>query len=86
MVKHLPANAGDIRDVSLISGSGRSLGVGNGNPLQYSCLEKLMYRGAWQFPVHEVAELDMTEHSVSIAFLLEHLSRAQVGESWCQMS
>ena len=45
-----------------------------------------MDKGAWQSPVHEVAELDMTEHSISIAFLLEYLSRAQVGESWCQMS
>ena len=84
--KESTCQCGVARDAGLISGLGRSLGVGNGNPLQYSCLEKLMYRGAWQFPVHEVAELDMTEHSVSIAFLLEHLSRAQVGESWCQMS
>ena len=47
MVKNLPANAGDARDSGLIPGSGRSLGVGNGNPLQYSCLENLMDRGAW---------------------------------------
>ena len=40
VVKSLPADTGDIRDVSLISGLGRSPGVGNGNPLQYSCLEK----------------------------------------------
>ena len=45
-----------------------------------------MDRRAWQSPVHEVAELDMTEHGISIAFLLEHLSGAQVGEPWCQMS
>ena len=61
VVKNPPANVGDTRNTGLIPGLGRSLGVGNGNPLQYSCLEKLMYRGAWQFPVHEVAELDMTE-------------------------
>ena len=42
MVKNLPANAGDTRDSGLISGSGRSPGVGNGNPLQYSCLENSM--------------------------------------------
>ena len=39
VVKNLPANAGDIRDVGSIPGSGRSPGVGHGNPLQYSCLE-----------------------------------------------
>ena len=39
MVKNPPAQAGDIRDVGLILGSGRSPGEGNGNPLQYSCLE-----------------------------------------------
>ena len=42
VVKNLPANAGDIRDVCLISGSGRSPGVGNDNPLQYSSLENSM--------------------------------------------
>ena len=39
MIKNPPANAGDIEDVSLIPGSGRSLGGGHGNPLQYSCLD-----------------------------------------------
>ena len=39
MVKNLPATAGEVRDLSLVPGSGRSPGVGNGNPLQYSCLE-----------------------------------------------
>ena len=47
MIKNIPANAGDSRDVGLIPGSGRSLGEGNGNPLQHSCLENLMDRGAW---------------------------------------
>ena len=47
MVKNLPANAGDIGDVGLIPGSGRSPGEGNGNSLQYSCLGNLMDRGAW---------------------------------------
>ena len=46
MVKNLPANAGDARDVGLIPGSGRSPGERNGNPLQYSCLENSMDRGA----------------------------------------
>ena len=48
------ASAGDARDTSLISGSGKFPGVGNGNPLQYSCLENSMDRGAWQAIVHGV--------------------------------
>ena len=46
VVKKLPANAGDPRDAGLIPELGRSLGIGNGNPLQYSCLENLMVSGA----------------------------------------
>ena len=56
VVKNLPANAGDIRDVDLIPGSGRSPGVGHGNPPQYSCLQNSMNRGAWQAMVHGVAK------------------------------
>ena len=56
MVKNLPANAGDARDVSLILESGRSAEVGNGNPLQYSCPENCMDRGAWRATVHGVAK------------------------------
>ena len=56
MVKNPPANAGDTGHVGLISGSGRSLGVGNGNPLQYSCLENSMDRGDWQATVHGVTK------------------------------
>ena len=48
VVKNPPANAGDIRDMGLILGSGRFLGVGNGNPLKNSCLENPMVRGAWR--------------------------------------
>ena len=48
MVKNLLASVGDARDLSSIPKSGRSPGVGNGNPLQYSCLENSMDRGAWQ--------------------------------------
>ena len=53
MVKNLPANAGDA---SSTPGSGRSPRVGNGNPLQYSYLEKSMDSGAWQATVHMVAK------------------------------
>ena len=50
--KKPPATAGDPRDAGLISGPGKSPGGGNGNPLQYSCLENPMDRGAWQATVH----------------------------------
>ena len=54
--------ARDLRNVGLVPGSGRSPGGGHGNPLQYSCLEDSMDRGAWQAMVHRVnKELDMTE-------------------------
>ena len=56
VVKNLPANAGDLRDVRSISGSGRSPGGGHGNPLQYSYLENPMDKGAWQATVYEVAK------------------------------
>ena len=56
VVKNTPANAGDIRDLSLIPGSGRSLGGGYGNPLQYSCLENSMDRGVWKTIVHRVTK------------------------------
>ena len=56
MVKNLPGNAGDIRDAGSISGSGIPTGGGYDNPLQYSCLEKPMDRGAWQTTVHTVAK------------------------------
>ena len=56
MGKNPPANAGDVRDLGLIPGSGRSPGGGNGNPLQYSCLENPMDREAWWVIVHGVAK------------------------------
>ena len=56
VVKILPANAGDKRDMGSIPESGRSPGGGHGNPLQYSCLENLMDRGAWRAIVHSVSQ------------------------------
>ena len=53
VVQNLPVNAGDA---SSIPGSGRSPGVGNGNPLQYFCLENSMNRGIWQATVHGVTK------------------------------
>ena len=64
MVKSLPANAGDTRDAGLIPELGRSPGVGNGNPLQYSCLENSVDRGTWWATVHGgLKEKDTTEHT-----------------------
>ena len=63
MVKNLPANPGDPGDGGSVPGSGRSRGVGNGNPLQYSCLENTMDRGAWRGAVHGVVKgSDATGH------------------------
>ena len=56
MVKNPPVSAGDMRDVGSIPGSGRSPGGGNGYPLQYSCLENPMNRGAWWATVHRVTK------------------------------
>ena len=56
VVRNLPANSGDLRDAGSIPGSGRSPGRGNGNPLQYSCLENSKDRGAWHAAVHGVAQ------------------------------
>ena len=61
VVKNPPANGGDIRDVGLIPVSGRCPEGGNGNPLQYLCLENPMDRGAWRAIAHRVAKnQDMT--------------------------
>ena len=70
--KELPANAGDTRGVGSIPGSGRSPRGGNGNPLQYSCLENPMNRGAWRATVHGVAKsrTQLSTHSVVVLFNL----------------
>ena len=54
LVKNPPANVGDVGSVP---GLGRSTGEGDGNPLQYSCLENRMDRGAWQTTVHRVSQV-----------------------------
>ena len=56
VVKNPPANAGDIRELGSVPGSGRSPGGGHGNPLQYSCLENPMDRGARWTTVHGVTK------------------------------
>ena len=68
MVKNLPASAGDTRDVRSNLGSGRIPGVGNSDPLQYSCLENSMDRGAWWATVYGVSK-SLTQVSNFILFL-----------------
>ena len=65
VIKNPPANAGDARDVGSIPGLVRSLGIENGNPLQYSSLENSMDRGAWQaiYSSWGCRESDMTKHT-----------------------
>ena len=86
VVKKLPANAGDIRDVCLIPGQERSPGEGNGNPLQYSCPENPTDRGAWWAAVHGVAELDTNEVTwptwILSAFTSTSNSRCQNPTAW----
>ena len=56
VIKNPPANAGDVKDLGLIPGSRRCPGGGHNNPLQYSCLENPVDRGAWWATVHRVAK------------------------------
>ena len=56
MVKNPPVKAGDVRKTGSVPGLGRSLGAGHGNPLQDSCLENPMDRGAWQATAQRVAK------------------------------
>ena len=76
VVKNLPANAGDM---SSIPGSGRSPGGENGNPLQYSCLENSMDRGAWQATVYEPTKswTRLSTHPQITYMLKTHLSYLQ---------
>ena len=72
MVKNLPANARDVRDGSLIPGSGRSPGGRHGNPLQYSCLENIVDRGTWWVIVHRVAksQTSLKQHGIQVTDLI----------------
>ena len=56
VVRNVPASARDARDMGSIPGLGTSPGIGNGNMLQYSCLENSLHRGAWRATVHGVAK------------------------------
>ena len=75
MGKNPPASAGNVGS---IPESGSSLGVGNGKPVQYSCLGNPMDRGTWQATVHGVTELDMTEHThIIILYYYTHFVKRE---------
>ena len=69
VIKNPAASTGDAGDLGLIPGLGRCPGVGNGNPLQYSCLENHVDRGAWGAIVHRVAEVGPTEVGPKHAYI-----------------
>ena len=78
IIRNPPANAGDVRDVGSIPGSGRCPGEGHGNPLQYSCLENPMDRGVWWATVHRVTKSQTQLEQLSIyacVDLTEHCCR-----------
>ena len=71
MIKNLPANSGDIKDMGLIPGLVRAPGGGHGNPLQYSCLENPMDRGVWQVLAHRVAKSQTRLKRVSMQTIMK---------------
>ena len=73
VVKNLPSSAGDVRNVGSIPGLGRSPGVGNGNPLQYSCMENSMVRGVWWAAVCGItkSQTQLKRLSTNKSFLTE---------------
>ena len=78
VVKNLAANAGDLRDVGLIPVLGRSPGEGQGNPLQYSCLENPMDRGVWWATVHRVTKSQTQLKQLSSS----NLAKVREQQSW----
>ena len=79
VIKNLPANAGDVRDMESIPGLVRFPGVGNGNPLQYSCLENRMDRGTCWAIVHSV-----TKYQTLLKRLSMHVCTVQV--NWLEQA
>ena len=83
VVKNSPSNAGNVRDMGLIPGLGRSPGGGHGNPLQYFCLENSMDRGAWRATImgsQRVGRDSVTEHLRIGAIRWERWHREGVGK------
>ena len=79
MLKDPPANAGDARDLGLIPGSGRSLGGGNGNLLQYSCLENPMDKEAWWAMIQNTrTQLNDQVHCMNTIFHLHAQKRSSM--------
>ena len=74
VVKNPPANVGDVGDVDSIRGLGRSSGEGNGNPLQYSCLQNSMDRGAWRATDHRVTKSQTQQCVCAHTLFSMHLS------------
>ena len=79
VVKNPHANAGDIREAGLTPGSERSPGGGHGNPLQYSCLENSMDKGAWRATIHRAAKSQtrlkrLSKHAHSCLYLFVYFS------------
>ena len=77
VVKNSLANAGDIRDRGLTPESGRSPQGGHGNPLQYSCLENSLDRGAWRATVHRI-----TKSWIQIRWLSTHTEQLSIRMTW----
>ena len=82
MIKHLPANAEDIRDTGSIPGSGRCPEVGSGNPLQCSCLKNPMDRGAWQTAVHGVTKSQTQRSTHKLHQTSSHITRGLQALLW----
>ena len=80
VVKKPPATAGDAGDVGSIPGLGRFPGVGNGNLLQYSCLENSMDRGTWSAIVHGVAKRWTRPNMHTCPHAHEHIHRVHLGK------
>ena len=78
VLKNPLANAGDVRDAGSIPGLGRSPGGGHGNPLQYSCLENPMDRGAWWATVHGVAK-----NRTQMRQLGTHIGKEGIDSGYC---
>ena len=88
VVKKLRANAGDIKDMGSIPGSGRSPAIGNGNPLQNSCLDNPVDSGAWPVTVYEVAkgQMRLSTHTTKISYPSYHVKATRVYliyHCWC---